>query len=104
MIRIEIISGVILADLGGIVINEIVKSGISSSAIVAHHAVQLVQLHVLELGETGGKILEAKWIYILHLGLVINEAPLQGGGHQPVGFFGALRFQVAQVHREAWVN
>ena len=63
-----------------------------------------MQLHVLELGEAGGKICEAKWIHILNFGLVINEAPLQGGGHQPVGFLGALTFQVAQVHREAWVD
>ena len=63
-----------------------------------------MQLHVLKLGEAGGKIFEAKWIHIFHFGLVINEAPLQGGGHQPVGFLGALTFQVAQVHREAWID
>ena len=104
VIRIEVFTSIVLANLGGVVIDEIVKSEISSRAVVAHHVVQLVQLHVLELGEAGGKILEAKWIHIFHFGLVINEAPLQSGGHQPVSFLGALTFQVAQVHREAWVD
>ena len=104
MIRIEVFTGVVLANLGWIVVDKIVKQVVGSRAVVTHHAVQFMQLHVLELGEAGGKILEAKWIHILHIGLVINEAPLQGGGHQPVGFLGALRCQIAQVHREAGVD
>ena len=104
MVGIEILGTVIATNHRRIIIDKIIKQQIRARPIIADLLIQLVQSDILKLREAGCEILEAKRIDVLHLGLVINEAPLQRGGHQPVGFLGGLRCKVAEVDREAGVD
>ena len=56
-----------------------------------------------ELGEAGN-VLEAEAIDVFKSGLVVDEAPLEGGGHQPMGLTGAVGRQITEVDGEGGKN
>ena len=99
----EILAGVVLADDGGVGIDEIVVAGVGTEAVVAHAAGELMEVDRCELGETGN-VLEAEAIDIFKGGLVVDEAPLEGGGHQPMGLTGAVGRQITEVDGEGGKN
>ena len=103
MIWQQVFSSIILTHLGRIVIDKIIKAIVGSGPVISHHASELMQRNVLDLRETGSQLLESQWIYIFHLGRIVNKAPLQGRSHQPMGLRNGPGSKVAQINGKAGI-
>ena len=93
----EILAGVVLAHHRRVVVYQVVVARISAGAGIPDTARELMEGDGGELGEPG-HILEAERIDVFEAGLVVDEAALEGGGHQPVGLSGAVGGEITQIH------